>query len=1006
MAAKALIGIGLLWLIAWSAAGQVLPPEEHFRRYTTADGLPDNNITCIEQDEQGFVWVGTNAGLSCFDGVRFTNYFKGKTFHNALPSNFITVMSKLPGGKILIGTRFGLSLLDTRRRSFKSVLIPYEAGMEWTQNSIGAIVFTHRGEIVAGSSAGICVFDTALNVLYQYSHFDADDQENERLGFAHSMMALPDGDVLIRGWSGFWRYRCHERKVETQDADALGFENGEEFVGTGHPRYFFHYTTWPDSFFVHDALSGKTGVTPVSKQLKTEVHWRFLPKFVNDTLLGLSQHYNGFRTAVMNPATLQVRFSQQAIFNHVHFNQCLYDRENRWWLASENGLYVQSLSKSVARFVPIEAGLDRYGAPDALTSIIRAGEHFFVGTNYKLILLNKGLQRQRTFELPPHWHSLWGLYHWQPDVLEIGCSEQWGRLRLPIDKDHAPQWQDMYQMAVMTQKKDKQGMIWSGGARGVLKYDSFSKEKFPFYKGRPGGDFPFAGAHYIAETDSGYVWMCGPFSFSRWNPRQRQFDRQFRRVPGTDRQEGYQLNLVKNKGEELLFTLYGNGLWRWHGDDHPAQRVPANHPSLDFILDIEPDTRPQHYWLAIKSGIALFDLETGRHRFLPAVSDSILSGGLGNEPLFLDGQTDSLYVVYSNGILVLNSRDIGFSNRAGPVYITDVQHISSHKRLPFHGYLKLRQSDSDLAISFAAPDYEYGQAIQYAYRLNGGDWQALGAGASVRFARLKQGKYLFEVKSVTSEGISSRPDSLSFEVLPLFYQTWWFSLCLATGFVLAVWWWFRRRIGQLNKMETMRQALAADLHDEVGASLTSVQILAQLAAHGDPKRRSEALGKLPEQVRHTSSSLREIVWNIQPGNDDLNLLAGRLMRYAGEFLERADIRYDLHADEFSGHLRLDAVAKQHLARIFKEALNNVAKHSGADFAEVVFKQEKNKLLLTIRDQGRGFDPDSAAPGNGLNNMQLRAQLAGGSLDIETRPGQGVRLALRLPLRNVKKWRLF
>lgn len=1006
MTVKALIGITFSILIAGCALGQSPPPEEHFRRYTVAEGLPDNNIACLAQDEQGFLWLGTNAGLSCFDGVRFTNYFKGAGLHNSLPSNDVTVMATLPGGKIIIGTRFGLSLLDTRQRSFKSVLIPYEAGMEWTQNSIGTIVFTHRGEIVAGSSAGICVFDTALNVLYQYSHFSANDQENERMGFAHNMMAMSGGDVVIRGWNGLWRYRCRERKVEKQDASAMGLSNWEEFISSGNQGVYFQYSPWPDTLFCYDSKTGKKGITTIQNSIQKEMHWRCRLSFVNDTLLGFSQNYYGFRTAAMNPATLQLRFSQQAVFEDVHFNSFLLDRENRWWLASENGLYVQSLQKSALRFVPMDVGPDRYGVPEAITSIIRAGDHFFVGANYKLLMLDKGLQWQRTLDLPPHWNGLWGLYHWQPDVLEIGCSDQWGRLRLPIQKDHAPHWEDMFQMAVMAQKKDRQGIIWTGGARGVLKYDSFSKEKFPFYKGKPEGDFPFAGAYYIAETDSGYVWMCGPFSFSRWHPGLQKYDRQFRRVPGTDKQEGYQLNLVKNKGEELLFTLYGNGLWRWQGDERPAQRVPTNHPALDFILDIEPDSRPQHYWLALKSGVALFDLETGRHRFLPAVTDKMLDRGLGNEPLFLDTQTDSLYVVYGNGILVLNSRDIGFSDRAAPVYITDVQQISGSRRLPFRSYLKLRRPESDLVISFAAPDYEYGTTIQYAYRLNSGDWQALGDGASVRFAHLKHGKYLFEVKSITSEGISSQPAGFAFEVLPFFYQTWWFALSIALGCLAALWAWFQWRIRQLRQMEFIRRSIAADLHDEVGASLTSVQILAQLAAHGEPRRSKEALEKLPAQVRNTSASLREIVWNIQPGNDDLNLLTGQLSRYAGEFLERADIPYVLDAEEFPSNMRLDPIARQHLVRIFKEALNNIAKHSRAEHVEILFQTDKNDLLLLIRDKGQGFDPATVSQGNGLNNMKSRAQSAGGTLTIETAPGKGVSLSLRLPLYTTKKWLFF
>lgn len=229
-----------------------------------------------------------------------------------------------------------------------------------------------------------------------------------------------------------------------------------------------------------------------------------------------------------------------------------------------------------------------------------------------------------------------------------------------------------------------------------------------------------------------------------------------------------------------------------------------------------------------------------------------------------------------------------------------------------------------------------------------------------------------------------------------------YSLLAALIGVFAVGFLFYRVL-ELRKMEAMRQAIAADLHDEVGASLTSIQILAQLAHHEDPARQSEALDKLPDQARRTAAALREIVWNINPKNSGLGLLISQLSRYAGEVFEKMDIQYSIQADDFPDTASLDMMARQHLQRIFKEALNNLAKHSQANRAAVIFKKEGHELVVQVRDDGRGFDPATARRGNGLDNMAQRAAAAGGQLSLRSNPAEGTEATLRLPLKAERTW---
>jgi signal transduction histidine kinase/ligand-binding sensor domain-containing protein len=309
-------------------------------------------------------------------------------------------------------------------------------------------------------------------------------------------------------------------------------------------------------------------------------------------------------------------------------------------------------------------------------------------------------------------------------------------------------------------------------------------------------------------------------------------------------------------------------------------------------------------------------------------------------------------------------------------------------------------------LEFSALNLLSPEKNRYRYLLKGYDpnWVDAGVRRSASYTNVPPGSYTFLLEAFNNDGIASQsPLLIKIDVLPAWYQTWWFRTLMLAVLVVTVYGYLRWRLAHLRKMETMRQAIAADLHDEVGASLTSIQILSQLASHPDPARSAEALEKLPEQVRHTSASLREIVWNIQPKHDDINLLLGELTRHAGEVFEKSDIQYTVQADEFPETATLVVALRQHLLRIFKESLNNITKHSRASQTAVFFKMEKKSLVMTVRDDGKGFDPATVPHGNGLDNMKQRAGDVGGNFSLRSKTGEGTEITLQLPLQFKGAW---
>ena len=248
-------------------------------------------------------------------------------------------------------------------------------------------------------------------------------------------------------------------------------------------------------------------------------------------------------------------------------------------------------------------------------------------------------------------------------------------------------------------------------------------------------------------------------------------------------------------------------------------------------------------------------------------------------------------------------------------------------------------------------------------------------------------------------------DLFSFYVAPHFYETWpFYGLCAAlvigtaAGVQAYRLRWQRRtlRAQQVTALAEERARIARDLHDDLGASLTGLAL--QLAA-AQRRGRAEAgqLEGLAGETRSLAHELRELAWTTNPRCDN----TGSLVAFIGDLTERfcqaagLECRLDLPAGENS--VEVPARVRHELLAVVKESLANVAKHAGAREVTVGLKMNNGQLNLTVKDDGRGFDPARATPGSGLQNLRERVRQVGGSLEITTKPGAGTTVATAIPL---------
>jgi signal transduction histidine kinase len=201
-----------------------------------------------------------------------------------------------------------------------------------------------------------------------------------------------------------------------------------------------------------------------------------------------------------------------------------------------------------------------------------------------------------------------------------------------------------------------------------------------------------------------------------------------------------------------------------------------------------------------------------------------------------------------------------------------------------------------------------------------------------------------------------------------------------------------------NKMQTIRNKIAQDLHDDIGSTLSSISILSNLALK--EKNTDQTLLTMHE-IKDSSVTLMEkmddIVWSINPRNDSLENLFSRIRRFATALFEAKNIDYTLLISDAVHPVELPIEWRQHIYLICKEAINNLVKYSEATKASIQVFFGQDRLQVVIEDNGRGFDSAHILTGNGLSSMRNRAAIMGASLEILSSPGKGCRIELMVKI---------
>ena len=311
-------------------------------------------------------------------------------------------------------------------------------------------------------------------------------------------------------------------------------------------------------------------------------------------------------------------------------------------------------------------------------------------------------------------------------------------------------------------------------------------------------------------------------------------------------------------------------------------------------------------------------------------------------------------------------------------------------------HLDLNSNQKQITVDFVGLGATLGERLRYEYRLGNSDWTPT-AERTVNFANLSSGEYRFEVRAVTADRIYSQtPATVSFRIAAPFWQTSWFIILSSALTAAAVYFFYRFRLKRLLEMERIRMRIATDLHDDIGANLTRISLLSEVAKQKSENGDGNLLSSIADIARESVASMNDIVWAIAPEHDSLLDLTRRMRQHAEEVFAYREIDLDFYAPAPDADLKLSVGARRDLLLIFKEAVNNAARHSDCSKIQIDFLVENSIVCLRIADDGKGFDAeDSNGGGQGLRSMTRRARALGGDLRIDSQNGTIVKFELPL-----------
>ncbi len=981
--------MAMLAIVAWAsltAAGPSLPVMPGYKRtsFTVEEGAP-SSVTSIAQTVDGFLWIGTAQGLWRFDGVRFER---------------MPALEKTGGS----GVR---TLLDTRR------------GELWIGYGFGGLARSRGGRVLPASPG-----------------------EAPRR-WTDSLSEAPDGAIWAVSSGSLYRH-AGERWIRRtypelgQPIQALAARDGSVWAclrnNDTHRLIRIDPVTFAPTLVAQldkvCALSRDSGAGVLvgdRKQIRRFEAGRptgrtvaLLPEGLPDPAIGVGRNGDTWVASLSRrifkftlAGSVQRAASEAAVFESApgdaHYATAPFqDREGNWWVGTDRGIdrfhpvdvvHNSAVDMQLRAVGPTESRAYQVFADGRKTIFLRVDRRFFrIAGDGKAVPLPTASLGPDDIACAARDAGLW--VRTAPDGVRLVGGERPRSVRIPpADRPIA---------ATSRCFEDRDGRLWLGmPSHGLIRYDRYDRNP----QAMAFDDRPNAFPYMVAQGRDGVITYIG-YGYTA------AFDgRRFRTLIGYERNPFTFIGAILQRPDGLLIGgESGLGILR----DGRIRMVPAGENGVFGDVSGLVQNAAGETWLQSQAGLvrvpsaALSARIEGRSgAFEPRIFDQDdgvigLSSVRGFTDLVeaVDGR---LWFANRTGIYSLDPRRIARNTLPPPVLIRAIA-VNGRPITPAPS-LDLPAGTRSLQIDFTATSLGVPRRVSFRYRLAGVDagWVDPGARRQAIYTGLGPGSYRFQVIASNDDGVWN-PTGAILEIVipPTFVESRWFILlCVAAALAIG-WLVYALRIRRLNQRfdallrERLneRERIARDLHDTLLQGLQGLMLRFQAIANRLPAD-NPLRGAVDDALDRAEAVIvegRNKVRDLRSETSDLPL-----ERRISEMLETAAqdsaARTTLTVEGTTRPLSRRAAGEA--SAIAAEALRNAHRHAAAQHVEIIVTYGLAALTLTIRDDGRGIDPDEVAAKRrdghfGLIGMEERAVRAGGTLRISTRRGRGTEIVLTIP----------
>ena len=975
--------------IAFTQVSLTSPGKYYFfKNYSTQNGLINNNINSITQDSRDFIWIGSDLGLTRFDGKSF--------FHKAIPEIYsnsakVQYLDLTDEGYLILTSFMQGIFVQQKNEQFKKFL--KRGYVELGKNVFNSLKFCSDKSILASESRTIYrITGDSIKQLYDYGR---------NMALFHTFDLDKDDRIWFGGRIGLGVLQLSRDEYEPVFIQEFQNKYIEKILFDQEGT--LHVATSQGYCRIKWKTDGKYIIERPFEIVKDN--------FINDLYLDKERNLwiltSTFGVLRTKGDDITLHLTQESGLLSSTVLCMMQDREGNYWFGTNNGI---SMIENFDNYAIAQNGVRFKEAEGMKADVynriwIYSGSQLHIFQDDKLISVNlkrtplekTGIHTLEIFDKELIISNISGLYQLQitkelPDLKKISKIADYQANNITM---------------VSSLRMDTSG-IWISAQTKIFNF--FNGKLVPVTFNHR--DSLSLRPSMMLQDKYGYFWY-GDFTnglyrgvLSRHENNKILFDSLtvFKSLKADSAfVTAWIQDMCFDKEGNLWFSSLHTGVYKLtigsSGVISDKLYSVDNGLLSNNVGSISCDDEGKMYF-STQKGINILQYDSSGKENIYKLDRNEGIEGIVSESLQMD---DRLFILTDEGIFITNNQLFNKKNINSPkAFITNllINGIANSDFLANPNDISLSHSQNNLTIEFSAITFKNASDVRYQYKLEGADnkWSALSDRGFVEYASLRPGKYVFRVRAKMGE-IGEYPlipsVALGFRIFPAFYQTVWFYSLVAIFVFSLLYALFRFRLKQLLKMERMRMRIASDLHDDIGSTLSSISMISEIASLKDKDSESaKALSKIGIDSRVVLNSMDDIIWSVNPKNDSLLSLIVRLREYAIPVCELKNITFKLNAGENIDSIKLEMYERRNIFLITKEAINNAVKYSICTVLTVDFIAKNKQLEITISDNGCGFDTTKRGARNGITNMERRAKQIGMDFSIKSEKNKGTLISLK------------